>query len=149
MKVILREDVAKLGRFGEVVDVKPGYARNYLLPRQLAFLCTKEAEQRIQSEKKLRAVREAKQREELIEVAERLNGMSITISARAEEERLYGSVGAKEIAEAIAAEHKVLIHESAVKIDAPFKALGTPDVLLRLAEGAEATIKVWIVAESD
>jgi large subunit ribosomal protein L9 len=148
MKVILRDDVEKLGQLGEVVTVKDGYARNYLLPRQLAFDCTPEAEKRIESEKKRRSLREARRVEELKKVAEMLNGRSVTITAKAQEEKLYGSVGQKEIAEAVFNEHKLRIPESAVAIEAPFKTLGTPDVLLRLAQGAEATIKVWIVAES-
>lgn len=149
MKVILRDDVAKLGNLGEVVDVKPGYARNYLLPRQLAYLATPDAEKRITAERKRRAMKEAKRVEDLKALAEQVNGRSVTISAKAQEEKLFGSVGAKEIVHALKVEHKVDVPESAVAIEAPFKTLGTPDVVLKFAPGAEATIKVWIVAESE
>jgi len=149
MKVILRQDIEKLGRLGEVVEVKPGYARNYLLPRGKAYRCTADSERQIQAEKKRAAAREAKHLEELKQVAADLNGRSVTISAKAEEDRLYGSVGPREIVEAIATEHKVKIPESAVVLEAPFKTLGTPDVTLRVAPGAEAIIKVWIVAETE
>ena len=87
--------------------------------------------------------------EELKQFADELNGRSVTIAAKAEEDRLYGSVGPREIVTAIETEHKVKVPESAVVMEAPFKTLGTPDVTLRLADGAEAIVKVWIVAESE
>ena len=148
MKVILRDDIEKVGKLGEVVEVRNGYARNFLLPRQKAYLCTADAEKQIEAEKKRRLVRQQKKVEELQAVAETLNGRSVTISAKAQEEKLYGSVGADEIVAAILAEHKVNVPASAVAIEAPFKTLGTPDVTLKLAPGAEAVIKVWIVAET-
>jgi large subunit ribosomal protein L9 len=149
MKVILREDIEKVGHLGEVVEVKAGYARNYLLPQGKAYLCTADAEKQIEADKKRRSFREAKRVEDLKALAETLNGRSVTISAKAQDEHLYGSVGPKEIADAILAEHKAKIPESAVVLETPFKTLGTPDVTLRLAPGAEAVIKVWIVAETE
>ncbi|HYG75358.1 MAG TPA: 50S ribosomal protein L9 [Planctomycetota bacterium] len=148
MEVILRDDIDKLGKLGEVVNVRDGYARNFLLPRQLAYPITEDAKKQIEAEKKRRLVREAKKVEELKGVAQLLNGRSVTITAKAQEEKLYGSVGAEEIAAAVTAEHKVHVPAGAVVLEAPFKTLGTPDVLIRFAPGAEATIKVWIVAES-
>jgi large subunit ribosomal protein L9 len=148
MKVILREDVEKLGSVGEVIDVRDGYARNYLLPKHKAFLLTPDAEKQIEAERRRRVARAQAKAEELKTVAEMLNGRSITIAAKAQEERLFGSVGAEEIAKAIEQEHKVHVAPEAVVLEAPFKTLGTPDVVIRLAPGAEATIKVWIVAEA-
>ncbi|MCZ7643679.1 MAG: 50S ribosomal protein L9 [Planctomycetota bacterium] len=149
MKVILRTDVDKLGKLGEVVDVSNGYARNFLLPRQLALLSTPDAEFQIQAERKRQVRREQQKIDELKRIVETLNGRSVTISVKAQEEKLYGSVGAPEIVDAIQKEHKVAIPESAVVLEAPFKTLGTPDVTLRVGPGNEAVIKVWIVAESD
>ncbi|HEY3323586.1 MAG TPA: 50S ribosomal protein L9 [Planctomycetota bacterium] len=149
MKVILRDDIEKLGKLGEVIDVRDGYARNFLLPRQMAYQCNKDAEKQIEAEQRRRLLREQKRVEELKQSAELLNGRSVTITAKAQEEKLYGSVGAEEIVAAIAAEHKIQIPVTAVAIEAPFKTLGTPDVTLKLAPGAEAVIKVWIVAESE
>ena len=148
MKVILRDDVEKLGKLGDVVNVRDGYARNYLLPRQMAYLCTADSEKQIEAERKRRAVREAKKVEELKKFAQELNGRSVNITAKAQEEKLYGSVGPDEIAAAVTEEHKVKIHPVMVVLETPFKELGTYDVVLRLAPGAEATIKVWVVAES-
>jgi large subunit ribosomal protein L9 len=149
MKVILREDMEKLGKLGDILEVRDGYARNFLLPRQKAYACSPDAEKRIAAEQRRRLARVQKHVEELKLAAESLNGRSITISAKAQEEKLYGSVGPEEIANAIMQEHKIHVPPSAVIVEAPFKTLGTPDVTIRLAEGAEAVIKVWIVAESD
>jgi large subunit ribosomal protein L9 len=149
MKVILREDIEKVGKLGEVVEVKAGYARNYLLPQGKAYLCTADAEKQIEADKKRVALKEVKRVDELKVLAETLNGRSVTISAKAQEEHLFGSVGPREIVAAIQSEHKIKLPETAVALEAPFKTLGTPDVTLRLAPGVEAVIKVWIVAESE
>lgn len=149
MKVILRDDIEKVGRLGEVVEVRAGYARNYLIPRQKAFRCTPDAEKQIAAQQRRRLAQEQKRVEDLKHLAELLNGRSVTISAKAQEEKLYGSVGAAEIVQAILQEHKVNVPLSAVVLEAPFKTLGTPDVTLRMAPDAVAVIKVWIVAESD
>ena len=149
MKVILRDDIEKVGKLGEVVDVRDGYARNYLLPRQLAMNLTPDAAKQIEADKKRRAAREQKKVEELRSTAELLNGRSVNISAKAQEEKLYGSVGQDEIAKALMTEHKIHVAPSAVVIEAPFKTLGTFDVTIRLAPGAEAIIKVWIVSEGE
>lgn len=148
MKVILRGDIEKVGKLGEVVEVRDGYARNFLIPAQKAFPCTPDAAKQIEAEQRRRLMREQKKADELKILAELLNGHSVTISAKAQEEKLYGSVGAAEIAQAIMQEYKVQVPVSAVVLEAPFKTLGTPDVVLRFAPGVEATIKVWIVAES-
>ncbi|MFH0939280.1 MAG: 50S ribosomal protein L9 [Planctomycetota bacterium] len=147
MKVILRDDIDKVGKLGEVIEVRDGYARNYLLPRQKAYLCTPDSEKQIEAERKRRLIRQQKKVDELRSVAEILNGRSVTISAKAQEEKLYGSVGPDEIVAAILAEHKINLPVSAVAIEAPFKTLGTPDVTLKLAPNIEAVIKVWIVSE--
>ena len=149
MKVILRDDVEKLGKLGEVVDVRDGYARNYLLPRQIALKVTKDAEKQIEAEQKRRVQREQKKIDDMKHAADLLNGRSVTISAKAQEDKLYGSIGAEEIAKALTEEHKVHVPVSAVILEAPFKTLGTPDVTIRFAPGVEAIVKVWIVAETE
>ncbi len=149
MRVILRSDIESLGKLGEVVEVKDGYARNFLLPRQMAYLCTADAEKQIEAERRRQALQVTRKVEELKKVAELINGRSVTISAKAQEEKLFGSVGPAEIAAAILTEHKVRVAESAVVVETPFKTLGTPDVTVRLAPGVEAIVKVWIVAETE
>ncbi len=149
MKVILRDDVDKLGKLGEVVDVRDGYARNYLLPRQIAYKLTADAEKQIAAEQKRRLRNEQKKVDDMKQAAELLNGRSVTIAAKAQDDKLYGSIGAEEIAKALSDEHKVHVPVAAVVLEAPFKTLGTPDVTIRFAPGVEAIVKVWIVAETE
>ena len=147
MRVILRKDVPKLGRGGEVVEVADGYGRNYLLPRGLAYEATAENERRIAKEKKQRGLQLAARAAEAQGLAERLAGISATVQVKSSGETVYGSVGAGDIVAAIASEHGLEIEADAVRLDEPIKKVGTHDVLVRLAEGAEATIKVWVLPE--
>ena len=148
MKVILREEVEKLGDAGQIVDVTDGYARNYLLARRLALVATKENEQRVQAQMRRRAVSERERIESLRAMASRLNGCSITIAARAnEEQKLFGSVGADEIAASLASEHDARIEREQVALKEPIRDLGVFDVKLSLAPDIGADIKVWVVQE--
>jgi large subunit ribosomal protein L9 len=146
--VILRSDVEKLGKVGEVLEVSDGYARNYLLPRKLALAATPDNERRISKERKLTAEKQAAAVAATKDLAGRLAGLrSINIQARADGETLYGSIGAEEVVKALAAEHGIEVPADAVKLAEPIKKVGTHDVLFRLAEGAEATVKVWVLPE--
>ena len=148
MKLFLRDDVAKLGHAGELVEVADGYARNFLLPRKLAFIATRENEKRIRAEARHRDAKELARVESLKELGEGLEGRSVTIRARAtEEQKLFGSVGADEIVEALRSEHGAEVEPGAVVLDEPIRELGVFDVTLRLAGEIESTIKVWVVQE--
>ena len=148
MRLFLRDDVVKLGKAGELVDVAEGYARNYLLPRSLAFIATPENEKRIKAEAKRRAQQELARIGSLEELAGLLNGRSVTIRARAnEEQRLFGSVGPEEIVDALRAEHGADIQPDQVVLDEHIRDLGVFDVNLRLDAEIGSKIKVWVVQE--
>ncbi len=145
MKVLLNQNVAKLGEIGEVVDVKPGYARNYLLPQGLAVAPTEGNIRRVEEQKQRYLEELARQREEIEARARVLEGKQLTINARANEEgHLYGSVGAAQIAAALA-EEGIFIQPENVDLDAPLRQLDKYDVLIRFAQEVTATIHVWIV----
>src|SRR5580765_1114543 len=102
MQVILREDLDNLGKSGEVVSVKPGYGRNYLIPRGLALPATAEDVARVEHEKRIITARNAKLAKELQSEADRLSQASVSIAvAVGEGDKLYGSVGGRDIAEAL------------------------------------------------
>ena len=102
MELILREDVQGLGIRGDVVKVKPGYARNYLLPRGLAVMATEAQKRILDKESELRAIRDEKLKSNLSAAAEKMRDLSTTLVVQAgEEDKLYGSVTAHDIAEAI------------------------------------------------
>jgi len=145
MKVLLRRNVKHLGQIGEVVDVKPGYARNYLVPCGLAIEPT-EANLRAIEEEKQRYLEElAKQRKEIEARAQVLNGKEITIAARANEEgHLYGSVGPAQIAAALA-EENLFVEPSEVMLVEPIRQLDKYDVPLSFDQDVSATIHVWVV----
>src|SRR5688500_12994657 len=103
IEVILREDIKTLGRAGEMVRVKPGYARNYLLPQGLAYEATEGNRKRIAAETRVRAVRDQAERSEAERVAATLREVTLTLSRKAGEEgKLFGSITSQDIADALA-----------------------------------------------
>lgn len=147
MEVILREDVKALGRAGELVKVKPGYARNYLLPRGLAYEATEGNKRRIAAEAKAREARASQDRAEAQKLAAELGGVRLTLAAKAGEgDRLFGSITAQDIAEALAREgHPV--DRRKIELEHPIKQLGEHEVTIRLHAEVHAPVRVTIVPE--
>ncbi|MHC4294437.1 MAG: 50S ribosomal protein L9 [Planctomycetota bacterium] len=145
MKVLLRRNVSKLGHIGEVVDVKPGYARNYLIPEGVAVQPTEANLRAIEMEKQQYLEELAKQRTELEAKAAVVQGREITIFARANEEgHLYGSIGPAQIVAALAAEN-VFIEPQHVVLPEPIRQLDKYDVTVRFSDEVTATIHLWVV----
>jgi large subunit ribosomal protein L9 len=147
MEVILREDVKALGRAGELVKVKPGYARNYLLPRGLAYEATEGNKRRIAAEAKAREARASQDRAEAQKLAAELGGVRLTLAAKAGEgDRLFGSITTQDIAEALAREgHPV--DRRKIELEHPIKQLGEHEVTIRLHAEVHASVSVTIVPE--
>jgi large subunit ribosomal protein L9 len=149
MQVILREDMENLGKSGDVVTVKPGYGRNYLIPQGLAVTATKADVARVAHEKRVIAARNAKLQKDAQAEADRLNQVSVSIAvAVGEEDKLYGSVTAKDIAEAYR-EKGVAVDSKKLVLDEPIKSLGLAEVPVKLAHGVTATLKVWVVKKEN
>jgi large subunit ribosomal protein L9 len=149
MQVILRDDMENLGKSGEVVNVRPGYARNYLLPRGHAIKATESDVKRVEHEKRVIAARTAKMAKETQAEADKLSKVSVSIPrAVGEEDKLYGSVTTRDIAEALQAQG-VTIDAKKLVLDEPIKALGLTEVAVKLGRGVQATIKVWVVKKED
>jgi len=145
MKVLLRQDVESLGVIGDVVDVRPGYARNYLLPQGLAVEPTEANLRRIEEERKQRERQRKARLETLKGIASRLDGTSVTIKAKANElGHLFGSVTEKHIAEALK-EEGFEVEPEQVALAQPIRTLDKFRVPVRLAEGIEAEVDVWVV----
>jgi large subunit ribosomal protein L9 len=147
MRVILRKDVDKLGTAGESVKVSDGYARNFLMPRGLAYEATADNERRIVREKKEGEAAAAARIAEAKDLAARLAGASVTVQVKADGDTVYGSVGAAEIVAAIANEHGIKVDPAACRLEQPIKKIGTHDVPFRFGEGAEAAVKLWVLPE--
>ena len=145
MKVILLDDVNKLGKLGDAVEVKRGYARNFLFPRNLAIEAAGK-NLKLLEEKKRKHERElAKKKQGTEELAKRISSISCTIHmAAGEEDKLFGSVTAEHIREAFAAEG-INIDKKQVHLAEPIRKLGIYQVEIRLQPEITASTKVWVV----
>jgi large subunit ribosomal protein L9 len=147
MEVILRQDIEKLGLAGEIVTVKDGYARNFLLPRGLAFRATESNKRRLEAERAQRAKKIAGEAASARDVAERLEQFSLTFTMKAGEgDKLFGSVTAADVAERLEAEG-FPVEKKQVELDEPLKALGVYKVPVRLHADVKPEVRVWVVRE--
>ena len=148
MEIILLEDIEGVGIKGDLANVSPGYARNYLLPKHLAEVANPGRLDEVRRRMDERKAREARTADQAVDVAATLNKTVVTIGARAGEgERLYGSITNADVADAIWAARKVRVDKHKVRLDEPIKSLGTFMVDIDVFEGVEASVKVIIVAE--
>jgi large subunit ribosomal protein L9 len=148
MKVILREDVTNLGRSGEVVTVKDGYGRNYLLPRKLAVTANERNIRQLEHEKGVIAARQEKLKTGAQQTAKGLEAVKVKILRKVgEQDKLYGSVTALDIAEALAAKGQKVDRRS-IHLPEPIRSVGTFDVEIRLHRDVAAKIKVEVAPDS-
>jgi large subunit ribosomal protein L9 len=147
MQVILTQDVDNLGKAGELVSVRPGYGRNYLVPRGLAVSATVRNKNRLDHEKAQIAKRVEKERATATEIAGRINGMTLQFERQVgEDEKLFGSVTTRDIAEQLKRANVEIDHRW-VALDQPVKALGKYEVPVKLSAGVVATLKFWVVGK--
>jgi large subunit ribosomal protein L9 len=148
VKIVLREDVDNLGDRGQVVSVKPGYARNFLFPKGLALEATAGNMRSIEMQRRVWAVREAKEAEDARKVAAALEGTKVTVTKRAgENAALYGSVTNAEIADLLAAKG-FEVDRRRIQLREPIKTLGTFKVPVRIHRQVVAEVDVEVVAEA-
>jgi len=146
-KLILTQDVTGLGAPGDVVEVRNGYARNYLIPQGLAVAWTRGGEKQVDSIKAARAAREHATIEEAMDLKARLEANPVTLAVKAGAEgRLFGSVKTGDIADAVAAAGLGTVDKRLIELVAPIKGLGSHEAILKLRDGIVATITVSVVA---
>ena len=147
MKVVLKKSIDRLGNVGDVVTVADGYARNYLIPRDLATRADEGKIKLIEHERRVIRAREEKVIKDTQELAGRIEQFSCTISAKAgEEDRLFGSVSDSDIALALD-EAGIEIDKKKVQLEEPIKELGVYSVPIDLGRGITPRLKVWVVRE--
>ncbi len=147
MKVILRKEHEKLGEVGAVVDVKDGYARNYLIPNGVAYPASDGSMRALTEEKKQAERRKAKEMKASEKLAAELEKVSITLQMKVgEDEKLFGSVTAQMIAEALK-EKNFDIDKRNINLEEPIKALGIYNVEVKLHQSVTGKVKVWVVRE--
>ncbi|MFQ5747919.1 MAG: 50S ribosomal protein L9 [Planctomycetota bacterium] len=148
-RIILRSDLPTLGRVGEVVEVSSGFARNYLLPRGLAYPYSGEGLRRVEKDRKAAEIRRAAQMEEFESLAENLRSVQLTFEERASEEgHLFGSVNVHRIFEALQ-EKGFSLGERAIRLEDPLRNVGEYDVPVHLHDDLVVPLKVWVVAREE
>lgn len=147
MKIILRKDHDKLGSIGDVIVVKDGYARNYLIPQDYAYAATKGNMHTLEEEKKQALNRTSKEQKVAEKLAAELGKVSVTLQMKVgEDEKLFGSVTSQMVGDALK-EKGFEIDKRHIEIDDPIKALGIYDVNVKLHPTISAKVKVWVVRE--
>ena len=146
MQVILKQDVDKIGRRGDIVDVSRGYVRNFLVPRNLAEVATPAKMEEAQREMAETAERDRRMAERAGEIAETLNKSVITIEARTgEDERIFGSITPANIVQAIERARGLRIDRRRIRLEEPIRSLGTHQVPVQVHGDVEASVKVIVV----
>lgn len=149
VEVILRDDVPSLGSIGEVVRVKPGYARNYLFPRGLAVEANRKNLRVLEHQKRIIAAKADRERKSAEGIAGKLDGLTLTVRARAGEEgRLFGSVTNLDVERLLVAKG-FQVERRRILLDEPIKQLGTFAVVVQVGRGVRATVQVTVEADAD
>lgn len=149
MKVVLRQDVEHLGERGQIVNVAPGFARNYLLPKKLALEATPGNLRTFELQKKVWIAREGREIAEARALAERIEALDIVVAKKAgENETLYGSVTSSEIAELLAA-RGFEVDRRKLHLDEPIRTLGTFEIPIKVHRQVTARLPLRVVAEKE
>jgi large subunit ribosomal protein L9 len=147
MQIILRKDVEKLGKIGQVVEVKPGFARNFLIPRGLAYAATKSNLSRLAEEERVLRQRGLKERRVAGDLAAKLDGIRLTaVALVGEEDRMFGSITSQDIAELLR-EKGLDVDRRKIHLEEPIRALGEYDVPVKLHADVTAMIRLEVVKE--
>jgi len=149
VQLILRDDVPNLGKIGDVVRVKPGYARNYLLPRGLAVEASPKNLRVLEHQKRVIAAKADREHKSAAASAQRLDGLQITVRARAGEEgRLFGSVTNMDV-ERLLADKGFQVERRRIVLDEPIKQLGTYPITVQVGRAVRATVQLTVEAEPE
>lgn len=145
MDVILTKDVENLGSAGEIVRVKPGYGRNFLIPRGMALLATRGNMAQHEHHKRSIQAEQEKIRAQYEKLAERLKGTSVSIARKAgKDDKLFGSVGVRDIVEALEAQH-IALDRKLIQLPDPIRTVGTHEVAVRFTADVSVSLKVTVV----
>ncbi len=148
MKVILRQDVVDLGKAGQTIEVKAGYGRNFLLPRNLAISATKANLRAIGEIEKQSQIRERKKRRESEKTKDRLEKLSLTIEVLVgEEDKIFGSVTSQNVADLLASQG-ITIDKRSILLEEPIKSLGVYTIPMKIDKDVTANVKMWVIRKA-
>jgi len=144
-EVILKKDIERIGKAGDIIKVKDGYARNFLIPKGLVLEVTSSNLRRLEEDKKQKESQMEKVKQEAAGLAEQLSGMSCTVTTEAsDDDKLYGSITAIDIARAIEIEKNIKIDKRSVLLEEPIQALGIYEVSVKLHPEVITKVRVWV-----
>lgn len=147
MEIILRKTVANVGRVGEIIKVKPGFGRNFLIPKGYAYLASDKNKRRVEMEAKRHSEQMAADEASAQDLADRIGQAEIHIKAKTGEgDKLFGSIGSADIAEQLA-DQGFKIDKRVIELEQPIKAIGVYKVPVRLHPNVHAEVRVWVVKE--
>ena len=145
MDVILLKDYLSLGKTGDMIKVKPGFARNFLIPKGIALRASSKNLSIFKEQKKFEKVRQKREKSLNENIAKRLSKVEITIEAQVgEEDKMFGSITAKDIYKSIL-EKGIKVEQSSVQLDKPIKALGIYNVDVMVTQNISSTVKVYVI----
>ena len=149
MKVILKADIKGVGKKDEVINASDGYARNYLLPRNLAVEANSENMSKLKAKQESNAFKKSKEKESAMELAQKLERILLKVQVRTGENgKIFGGVSSKEIAENLNKDYKYVVDKKKIELKEPIKELGTRTVDIKLYEGVIAHLKVDVIGAS-
>ena len=148
MKIILLKDVKGLGKEGELVNAKDGYARNYLFPKKLAIEATPTNMNKWKERKKVEEAREKEEHEEALKLKKKIESLNLELKGKAGEGgKLFGSITSKDISDALKAQHKINIDKRKIELKDNIKTLGTTDVEIKVYPEVSARLTVKVTEE--
>lgn len=145
MKIILLEDVRRLGSQGDLVEVKDGYGRNYLIPKKLALPANQKNLKKLSQLKKEKESRKEKEMKDLSKIKEKIKGLSLTVTAEAQEdETLYGAITDKQI-QALLKQEQIEVAKDKIVLEEPIKKLGVYKIKVKISNDLESDFRLWVV----
>ena len=148
MRIILQKDITNLGDAGDIKEVSPGYARNYLIPKKLAIIATDKSAKAVEFQKKLAQIKKENRKKSMQELAKQIEANTYTVSVKVgENDKLFGSVTSLDIANSLKSTG-IEIDKRKIEISEPIKTLGTYQVKVKLADGVQSIIKLNVEKQS-
>lgn len=146
MKIVLLKNLENLGSEGDLVEVKDGYGRNYLIPKKLALPATKVNLKKIDGLKKEKAKQQEKEKQSLLGLRDKIDNLSLTIATEAkEDETLYGNIKETQILKLLSEEENIDLSKGKINIEGPIDKLGVYKIPVQISKGIEATLRLWVV----
>ena len=148
MKVILKQDIKGVGKKDEIINASDGYARNFLLPKNMAVEANSENMSKLKAKQDSKAFKKSQEKEEALKTAEKLAKILLKVPVKAGENgKIFGGVSAKEIAELLEKNYKIIVDKKKIELKEPIKTLGERKISIKLFEGVIGTVRIDVISK--